>query len=184
MPLRNTTVRYGWLAQAFHWVTVVLIVVQLVTINLAEDLPRGLQKLELMARHKSFGITILLLAVLRLAWRFANPVPPAPQGVPPWQRRAADVSHWLLYALIFAVPLSGWMMSSAANYPVSWFGLVQLPDLVGPGERLHETLEEVHELLATTLLVVAGIHLLAALQHHFLRRDDVLRRMLPWGRRP
>lgn len=183
MPLRNTLDRYGTLAQFFHWATVVLIVAQLVTINVAEDLPRGLQKLEMMARHKSFGITILMLAVLRLAWRFASPVPPAPANVAPWQRRAADVSHWLLYALLFALPLSGWMMSSAANYPVSWFGLVQLPDLVGAGEQLHETLEEVHEALATTLLVVAGVHLLAALQHHFLRRDDVLRRMLPWTRR-
>jgi cytochrome b561 len=184
MPLRNTLQRYGSLAQFFHWATVVLIVVQLVTINVAEDLPRGLEKLELVARHKSFGITILVLAALRLAWRFSNPIPPAPTDVAPWQRRAADVSHWLLYALIFALPLSGWTMSSAANYPVSWFGLVQLPDLVGASEQLHETLEEVHETLATALLVVAGIHVLAALQHHFLRKDDVLRRMLPWGRRP
>jgi cytochrome b561 len=183
MPLRNTLQRYGSLAQFFHWATVVLIVVQLVTINLAEDLPRGLAKLEMMARHKSFGITILMLATLRLAWRFANPIPPAPTDVAPWQRRAADVSHWLLYALIFALPLSGWLMSSAANYPVSWFGLVQLPDLVGASETLHETLEDVHESLATALLVIAGVHLLAALQHHFLRKDDVLRRMLPWGRR-
>lgn len=184
MPLRNSLQRYGSLAQFFHWATVALIVVQLVTINLAEDLPRGLAKLEMMARHKSFGITILVLAALRLAWRFANPIPPAPADVAPWQRRAADVSHFLLYALLFALPLSGWLMSSAANYPVSWFGLVQLPDLVGAGERLHETLEDVHETLATTLLVVAGVHLLAALQHHFLRKDDVLRRMLPWSRRP
>lgn len=183
MPLRNTLQRYGSLAQFFHWATVALVAVQLVTMELAEDLPRGLAKLEMVARHKSVGITILVLAALRLAWRFANPIPPAPRDVAPWQRRAADVSHWLLYALIFALPLSGWMMSSAANYPVSWFGLVQLPDLVGASEQLQETLEEVHEALATTLLVIAGIHVLAALQHHFLLKDDVLRRMLPWGGR-
>jgi cytochrome b561 len=183
MALRNSLQRYGSLAQFFHWATVALIVVQLVTINLAEDLPRGLAQLEMMARHKSVGITILLLATLRLAWRFANPVPPAPTDVAPWQRRAADVSHWLLYALIFLLPLSGWMMSSSAGHPVSWFGLVPLPDLVAASDTLHETLEEVHEALATALLAIAGIHLLAALQHHFLRKDDVLRRMLPWGRR-
>jgi cytochrome b561 len=183
MALRNTLQRYGSLAQFFHWATVALIVFQFVVIQYAEDLPRGLAKLEMYARHKSVGITILGLAALRLAWRFANPIPPAPRDVAPWQRRAADVSHWLLYALLFALPLSGWTMSSAANYPVSWFGLVQLPDLVGAGEQLHETLEDVHEALANALLVIAGVHVLAALQHHFLRKDDVLRRMLPWGRR-
>lgn len=183
MALRNTTTRYGAVAQLLHWATVALIVTQFVLAELAEDLPRGLAKLELITRHKSLGITILALAVLRLAWRATGPVPPVPATAGRWARSAAGVSHWLLYGLLFALPLSGWLMSSSANYPVSWFGLVQLPDLVAPGEALHETMEEVHEVLAQSLFVVAVVHALAALRHHFLLKDDVLRRMLPGARR-
>lgn len=183
MMLRNTLERYGALAQLFHWLTVAFVIGQFVTMSLAEDLPRGPERLALYDLHKSFGVTILGLAIARLAWRFANPVPPAPADVKPWERRAADVSHWLLYALIFALPLTGWIMSVTGGRPVEWFGLFALPNPVGENHDLHEALEEVHETLATALLVVAGVHALAALRHHFLLKDDVLRRMLPWGRR-
>jgi cytochrome b561 len=98
------------------------------------------------------------------------------------QRIAAAAGHGLLYLLILAQPVSGWMMSSAANYPVTFFGLFQFPAIVRPNEGAHEAYEEVHELLFTTIVVVATLHVLAALYHHFIQKDDTLRRMLPFGR--
>ncbi|HSN71527.1 MAG TPA: cytochrome b [Steroidobacteraceae bacterium] len=183
MQLRNTEYRYGAVAQLLHWSIVALVIAQFVLAEIAEDLPTGLEKLATLARHKSVGITILGLAVLRLAWRAINKTPAPPPQMPGWQRVAARISHVGLYALLFVQPLTGWLMSSAKNYPVSWFGAVTLPDLIAPSERLFEVFEEAHEIGATLLFVLAGIHAAAALKHHFVDRDDVLRRMLPWPQR-
>ncbi|MGD9599176.1 MAG: YceI family protein [Steroidobacteraceae bacterium] len=184
MPIRNTLERWGSIAQFFHWVIVLLVIGQFVLAFMADSLPVGMQKLALLARHKSFGITILALATLRLMWRAANRTPPMPPTMAPWERLGARAAHALLYGLLFAVPLAGWTMSSAKNFPVSWFGLFQLPDLVAPNESTYDVLHEVHEILAFTLGGVAILHLLAALKHHFIDRDAVLRRMLPFVRVP
>jgi cytochrome b561 len=182
MPARNSALRYGIVAQTLHWAIVVLLIVQVTLGMIADELPLGLEKLALLARHKSFGITILGLAVIRLAWRWIDR-PPPPPPMPRWQQLAANLNHWALYALLFAMPLSGWMMSSASNYPVSWFGLAQLPDLVLPDRSLKEQLEEVHELLATILISLALLHVAAALKHQFFDRDGLLFRMLPWRKK-
>ncbi len=182
MPARNSALRYGIVAQTLHWAIVVLLIVQVTLGMIADELPLGLEKLALLARHKSFGITILGLAVIRLAWRWIDR-PPPPPPMPRWQQLAANLNHWALYALLFAMPLSGWMMSSASNYPVSWFGLAQLPDLVLPDRSLKEQLEEIHELLATILISLALLHVAAALKHQFFDRDGLLFRMLPWRRK-
>jgi cytochrome b561 len=182
MSLMNTAKRYGWVPQLLHWLVVALLVVQFLLAEAADELPTGMEKLAMLARHKSVGLTILAFALVRVAWRLFDRPPPLPP-MPAWQRVAATTSHWGLYALLFALPLTGWMMSSAANYPVSWFGLFQLPDLVAPSKPLQETLHEVHEVLAGTLLFLAGLHLLAALKHQFVDRDGLLGRMLPWGHR-
>ena len=176
---RNTAERYGGIAQLFHWVIVGLIITQFVLANRSDDLPLGIKKIAVLAQHKSVGMTILMLALLRLVWRFTNPVPAEPTTIPSWQRLAARGSHMLLYLLLFIMPLSGWLMSSARNFPVSWFGLFTFPDLIGPDRALYERLHDVHELLAGTLFVLAIVHALAALKHHFFDRDNVLRRMLP-----
>ena len=182
LQVRNTSQRWGAVAQSFHWLIVALVLSQYLLANIAEGLPAGVGKLGTLAHHKSVGLTILGLAVLRLAWRLANRDSPAlPADLKPYERILARVSHDGLYLLLFALPLSGWMMSSAKNYPVSWFGIgPSLPDLVRPNERLFDLLHAVHDTLATALLVIAALHVLAALQHHFVRRDDVLRRMLPF----
>ena len=180
MSLRNTLSSYGSVAKLLHWSIVLLIIAQVVLAKMAEDLPNGLRKLELLAWHKSGGMLIFMLAVLRLGWRLANPQPAPPPGTPGWQRLAASVSHRLLYALILIQPLTGWIMSSYKNYPVSFYGLFQWPDLVAPDEGMHELFEEVHEWLARALVTLAIIHASAALYHHFGRKDDVLRRMLPF----
>ena len=182
MTFRNTTRSWGTLSRALHWIIVLLIVNQWVIAERADSLPIGLAKLQALAWHKSFGITILALAVIRLVWRWMNPVPDLTAETRPWERVLAKISHVLLYALIFAMPLSGWLMSSAKNFPVSWFNLVQLPDLVSPDDQLFHTLRDLHHLLFKVLVVVALLHAAGALKHHFIDRNDVLKRMLPFGR--
>src|SRR6478735_6537865 len=131
MTFRNTNRAWGSLTKALHWIIVMLIINQWLIAERADDL-KGLEKLQALAWHKSFGITILMLAVIRLVWRLLNPVPDLTAETRPWERVLAKVSHVLLYALIFALPLTGWTMSSARSFPVSWFGWLQLPDLVKP----------------------------------------------------
>lgn len=184
MPLRNSAAKYGSIAQLFHWTIVVLVVTQFVLAQRADALPRGVALLQTLALHKSIGITIFALAVLRLLWRWVNPVPPMPASSPRWQHLAARISHVALYALLLLMPLFGWLMSSARNFPVSWFGMATLPDLIGPSEEAYDFFHEGHELLAKVLFVLALLHIAAALKHHFIDRDDVLLRMLPWNRTP
>jgi cytochrome b561 len=180
MPLRNTTRSWGSVSKALHWLIVLLIINQWVIAQRAEDLT-GFQKFTTLNWHKWFGITILMLAVIRLAWRLMNPVPDLTAETRPWERILAKVSHFLLYLLIFAMPLSGWMMSSAKAYGVSWFNLFQLPNLVGKDDRLYEFLRDLHHTLFAALLTVAVLHVAGALKHHFIDRNDVLKRMLPFG---
>jgi cytochrome b561 len=178
MHLKNTLTRYGAVAQLFHWAIVALIIAQFVLALRAKGLS-PIAKIGILATHKSIGITILGLALLRLAWRLFNPVPSLPAGAPRWQDRAAHLSHFLLYALLFITPLLGWFMSSARAFSVSWFGLVTLPDFIEPNKAAFETLRDLHHFMAYTLGTIAIVHAAAALKHHFLDRDDVLRRMLP-----
>ena len=181
MPIRNTLNRWGSVAQSLHWAIVVLIVTQFVLAYTSQSLPLGMAKLAMLARHKSWGITILALAVIRLVWRLVNrQTPPLPNTLKPWERVAAHVTHYGLYILLFAMPLTGWAMSSARKYPVSWFNLVQLPDFVAPNRPLYDTLHTVHMYLSWALIAIAVLHIGAALKHHFVLRDNVLRRMLPF----
>jgi len=182
MNIRNTTRSWGSVSKTLHWVIVLLIINQWIIAERAEGLPRGPALIETLWWHKSLGITVLFLAVIRLAWRWMNPVPSLEAETRPWERVAAKISHVLLYALIFAVPLTGWMMSSARSFPVSWFGLFQMPDLVSPSPSLYELLRDLHGLLFAALVLVALVHAAGALKHHFIDRNDVLRRMLPFGR--
>ena len=134
-------------------------------------------QLGLLANHKSVGMTILALAVLRLGWRLAVRPPRLPAHMPGWQVTVSHLTHWLLYGFLFALPLTGWLMSSAASYSVSWFGLFTWPDLVAPDTGLRDSMKFIHDLLGKGLFVITVLHILAACKHHFLDRDDVLRRM-------
>jgi len=180
MPNRVTPTRYGAVAQTFHWLIATLIVIQFVLAYSADDLPLGVHKLALLARHKSFGMTVLMLAVLRLLWRLKNRAPELPSGMTPLERMLARVTHVAFYVLLFAMPLSGWLMSSAKNYSVSWFGLFTWPNLIGKNEAQFDFLRSTHHLLSDLLFVIAVLHILAALKHHFWNKDDVLLRMLPF----
>jgi len=181
MTFRNTNRSWGSLTKALHWIIVLLIINQWVIAEQAEEL-KGLAKLQALSWHKSFGMTILMLAIIRLVWRWMNPVPDLTAETKPWERVLAKISHVLLYALIFAMPLTGWMMSSARNFPVSWFKLFQFPDLVAPAEQTFHRMQDLHHLLFSVLVVVALLHAAGALKHHFIDRNDVLKRMLPFGR--
>jgi cytochrome b561 len=179
MPSRSSPTRYSAVAQTFHWVIAALIVTQFVLALMADDLPIGVHKLALLARHKSFGMTILMLAILRLLWRLRNPPPALPPGMSPLERNLARATHAAFYVLLFAMPLTGWMMSSAKNFSVSWFGLFTWPNLIGKNEGAFDALRTTHHLLSYLLFAIAVLHILAALKHHFWNKDDVLLRMLP-----
>jgi len=175
------TTGYTATAKLLHWLVASLVVVQFVLANLAEraeDADDLVSELALFANHRSVGITILALIIIRLLWRWRNPPPPLPETVPRWQLMASRVSHYSLYGILLVMPISGWLMSSAADVSVTWFGLVDLPDFVSPNHERHEFFEEIHELLATLLFVIASLHILAALKHGLFDRDGVLQRML------
>ena len=184
MAVRNSPRRWGSFAQFLHWVVVALILVQVTLGLIANELPLGVKKLAMLTRHKSFGITILALAVIRLLWRWTNPTPALPENLKRYERVLAHFTHVALYVLLFAMPLSGWMMSSARGFPVSWFGLVQLPDLVPKSKPLYDALLQTHDRLAWALGAVVLLHVAGALKHHFVLKDHVLRRMLPFTKTP
>ncbi len=171
--------RYTGVAQALHWVIAALIVTQFALAWSANGLPLGMHKLALLARHKSFGMTILMLAILRLLWRFGNPPPELPPGMSPIERILARGTHIAFYVFLFAMPLTGWMMSSAKSYSVSWFGLFTWPNLIAPNDAAFDFLKSTHDYLSDALFVIAALHILAALKHHFWNKDDVFLRMLP-----
>ena len=179
------TLRYGNTAIGLHWLIAVLIFAGWGLGFYMVDLRLSPDKLKLYSYHKWIGITVLLLACLRAVWRVTHPAPPANPAHPLWQRRAASIAHGALYLLMFVIPLSGWMYSSASGYPVKYFGVLPLPDLVTKSKELAGLLKDIHELLGWALVLVLGAHVCGALQHHFIHRDDTLARMLPWaGRRP
>jgi cytochrome b561 len=171
--------RYGATAQVLHWIVAALIVTQYVLARTAAHLPLGARKLALLAEHKSFGMTVFLLAVLRLAWRLKHPPPPLPTDMHRVERLLARVTHVSFYVLLFAMPLSGWLMSSAKNYSVSWFGAFTWPNLIAPNEAAFGFFKALHHLLSDALFAIASLHVLAAFKHHFWNKDDVLVRMLP-----
>ncbi len=179
MSLKNTYENYGWLAKLLHWVIAILIIGMLAVGLYMSDLPHGLQKLKLLGWHKEFGILILSLAIVRVCWRIINIVPPMPLGMPKIQVLAAYAVHYLFYIFMFAMPITGWLISSAGGLPVSFFGLILLPTLIPADHATMKFLEEVHKYLAYGLIATIVLHLAAALKHHFINRDNVLKRMLP-----
>ncbi len=174
--------RYTSAAIALHWLAALLIFAAFPLGVYIHELALSPLKLKLLSYHKWLGVTIFLLTVARLAWRAAHTPPPLPDSIPRWQQRAAHGLHHLLYLLLLAIPLSGWLMSSAKGFPVVYFGVVQLPDLIGKDGALAERLHALHALLNFALLALVVLHVAAALKHHFIDRDATLRRMLPFGK--
>lgn len=174
---------YTRTAVALHWLVALLILAALPLGLYMTGLKLSPLKLQLYSYHKWLGVTVAWLVVLRLAWRLTHVAPPLPMSVPVWQQQAASALHHLLYALMLLLPVSGWLMSSAKGVQTVYFGLLPLPDLLAKDEWLGDLLALVHAGLAYTLAVLVGVHIAAALKHHFVDRDAVLARMLPFLRR-
>lgn len=174
----------GWnpVARGLHWLMAALILAQGVVGWVGHEMSRSPVKVEVLTAHKSLGITLLMLVALRLLWRWAHPAPPSPAGSNPWEVRAARLSHALLYLLMIALPLSGWLSASTSIVPWKLWWIMPWPAIAEPDQALHEFAEELHELLVKVLVAVLIVHVAAALQHHFLRRNDVLLRMWRGGR--
>jgi len=173
--------RYTTPAIVLHWLVALLIFVGFPLGVYMHELPLSPTKLQLYSYHKWIGITVLLMAGLRVTWRLSHRPPPLPGSVVRWQRQASAVVHGLLYVLMLAIPLSGWLMSSAKGFPVVWFGVLPLPDLIDKNRELGDLLVGVHQALNFTLLGLVILHVGAALKHHFIERQPFLQRM-GWGK--
>jgi cytochrome b561 len=172
-------IRFGATAIGLHWIAALLIAGNFAFGLYMVDLPLSPAKLRYFSWHKWTGVTIFAISALRLLWRVRHPVPALPAAMPKWQRRAAMASHHLLYLLFFAVPLTGWLFSSAAGFQTVYLGLVPIPDLLPKSENLADALKLVHRYANYSLAALVALHAAAALKHHLLDRDEVLARMLP-----
>ncbi|MEQ1439190.1 cytochrome b [Fontimonas sp. SYSU GA230001] len=171
--------RYGAPAQLLHWLTALLVLGVFAVGFYMVGLNVSPLRLRLFSYHKWIGVTVFALALLRLAWRLVAPPPALPATMPAWERQAAAIGHRLLYLLVLAVPLSGWLMSSAKGFQTVYLGVLPIPDALAKNPPLGAALEAVHWGLNKMLLAMVCVHIAAALKHQFIDRDGVLLRMLP-----
>jgi cytochrome b561 len=176
--MNMTQLTYTPVAKLLHWVLALAIVASFLVGLYMAGLPFSPQRLKLYNWHKWAGVTILTLSALRLLWRLTHQ-PPADPPMPAWQRLAAHATHYALYVLFFAVPLVGWAYSSAAGFPIVWFGVLPLPDFVPVDKALAEAIKPWHGYLAYAMAALVLMHVAAALKHQFIDRDGLLLRMLP-----
>lgn len=176
--MAGTPTRYGTVAIALHWLIALMILGAMGVGVWMTDLKPSPRTFEIYALHKSTGLLVLALAAFRLIWRATHRPPPSP-AMPAWQARAASATHAALYALMLAMPITGWLQHSAAGYPLSWFGLFKVPALIGRDREALAFWQQWHEWLAWALAALILLHVAAALKHHFLDRDGLLGRMWP-----
>jgi cytochrome b561 len=170
--------QYGTTAKVFHWLIVALLLVQYPLGWLMPDIHRGMKPGDAMTWHISIGIVMLVLIVLRFAWRLTHPVPPE-SSLPTWQRVGSEAMHWLLYALVLATTITGWLFASFRGWSVSFLFLAPMPMLSAGNPAAGKMIDGWHQAMEWSLLVVIGLHVAAALTHLFVYRDRVMHRMLP-----
>src|SRR6202022_2960881 len=173
--------QYGTTAKVLHWLIVALLAVQYPIGWLMPDLHRNMKPGAAMTFHVSFGIVIFLLIVVRFAWRLTHPVAPE-SSLPPWQRLSSEAAHWLLYALVLATTVTGWLVASFRGWSMSLFYLMPLPMLASENAAAGKNIDGFHQAAEWALLVVIGIHVAAALVHILVYRDRIMQRMLPGAR--
>jgi cytochrome b561 len=170
---------YNGVAKALHWLVLVLLVVQFAVAWTMPDITRDTKPIGLIAWHLSIGVFILLVMIIRLAWRMVSAVPPPPDDLPALLRVLSRATHGLLYALLIVLPVLGWINASSRGWAVQLFGIIPMPALVPSGSAWGLQMGDVHMAVALVLLGVAGLHILGALYHQFVLRDALLNRMLP-----
>lgn len=171
---------YTRTAIALHWMTALLVFITFPVGVIMHEMALSPDKLRMLSYHKWLGVTVFLLAVVRLVWLVTHKPAPLIANMPQWQRVAAQAVHVLLYALLFAIPLSGWLMSSAKGFQTVYLGILPLPDLLAKDKTLGDALSALHQVLNISLLVLLVSHVAAALKHQFVDRDGTLARMLPF----
>jgi cytochrome b561 len=174
--------QYTATAKLLHWLMAVLLVAQVALGVYMHELPLSPEKLKFYSWHKWAGVTAFLLVLVRLVWRIGHRPPALPDSMPVVMKLAAHGGHLLLYVLMLAIPLTGWLMSSAKGVQTVWLGVLPIPDLVGKNKELGDLLTDVHKLLNLLFVAVVAGHVAAALKHHFIDKDNILLRMLPGGR--
>lgn len=175
--MKNTENSYGTVAKGFHWLLFLMLGFSIIAGNFLASMPKGTEKLQAAGMHKSFGMIILLLILLRLGWRLINVTPDVADGTSATQNRMAHMMHWVLYALMLAQPLSGILMSQAAGHPVSLFGLFEFPTLLDKDPSMAQFFRGAHGVIWITLVIAVFGHAGAALHHHFIKKDSVLKQM-------
>ena len=182
MAIKSNDRQWGSVARTFHWLMALLIIGNGALGLYMHELNPSMDKISIYAIHKSIGLTVLALFLLRLSWRWFDP---RPRDLPMarWQKLAAHAAHGALYLLMLAMPLSGWLFNSAHGNPLQWFKFFNLPALVEQNEDLADFFGDAHETLFWILVAVLVAHVGGALMHHFVERDNTLRRMLPFSRR-
>lgn len=175
--LKNSAHTYGSVAKVFHWFLFLMLTFSIVMGNILAAMPKGAEKLQASGMHKSFGVILLILILLRLAWRLINETPEPADGTTGVQAFLAKAMHWILYILMFAQPLSGILMSQAGGFPVSFFGIFELPLILEKNIELAKFFRGMHGTVWILLVTGAVGHAGAALHHHFVRKDNVLKQM-------
>jgi cytochrome b561 len=171
---------YTRTAISLHWLIALLILVAVPLGMVMTDLDLSPTKLKMYSWHKWIGVTVFALALLRIVWRVSHAAPPLPVSMPRWQHKATAALHGMLYLLMLAVPVTGWLMSSAKGFQTVWFGVLPLPDLVAKDKALGEFFEETHEALVWFMLLLVAGHVAATVKHHLIDHDEIAGRMLPW----
>ena len=169
--------KYSLVARLFHWLTAVLVIGMIGLGVYMEDLPLSMEKIKVYNIHKSVGVCVFVITVLRILWRLRHPAPALPSEMRRWERIAAHASHFCLYGLLLFMPAVGMLHSWAANFPVVIFDVFTLPALIGPDETLKNALSWTHYLGSLAFAGLISVHVVAALKHHIINKDDVMRRM-------
>lgn len=177
MIFKNTKNRFGMITIVLHWLMAAMMAGLTIIGLWMVRIPISVQKLQLYGWHKEWGILVLMLVIVRLAWRIRN-ITPALDAIPAWEELAARTVHWAFYFFMFALPITGWLITSSADLPVSFFGLFIFPNLISGNEANRLLFSNIHEWLGYALIATFCMHTGAALKHHFINQDNILRRML------
>jgi cytochrome b561 len=177
ITFKNTETRYGIVAILLHW-SMAIIIIGLLALGLyMTGLPTNPTKFKFYGWHKEFGMLVLMLVIMRLTWRLRS-ITPSLAELPRWESFAARAAHWAIYGFLFAMPITGWLLTSAAGHPVSFFDWFVIPTLIPPDKALKHLFGTLHEWIAYGLIATVTLHVAAALKHYLINKDEVMQRML------